>query len=156
MTDPVSDPVTGTTLHIGCGEAAEWLDTPPEGPLVLVEPNPDCLEAIADSALRPDRVIRAALAETTGRAPFHVLNFADLSSLHPPEVLAGLFPGLRETARIEVETRTLEALIEEAGLEGSGHRLVIEAMGEEGPAACCPASPRSCCGWPAHRPIPAG
>jgi len=129
MTDQTQN---GVLLHIGCGEPD---NLPSGGHIVLVEPNPACLPALNRLAAQDGarcQVISAAVAGEAGPAPFHLLTLEALSGLHGPEALSALMPGLRTVETIEVTRITIDSLLAEIGLQGDGHRLILEALGEEG------------------------
>lgn len=125
----------GTVLHIGAGEATELPACLEAGAdrVLLVEPDPQQIGALRGPAARdPERVvpIEAALAATTGRAPFQRLNLAALSGFELPGALREIFPGLRVTATPEVDTLSPADLAARIApdLEGEGgHLLLLDA-----------------------------
>jgi hypothetical protein len=61
-----------------------------------------------------------------------VFNYTEVSSLREPTGLLELFPGLRETHRVAVETMTVAELLEPLALtREQANRLVIDTPGEE-------------------------
>ena len=125
----------GTVLHIGAGEATELPACLEAGAdrVLLVEPDPQQIGTLRGPAARdPERVvpIEAALAVTTGRAPFQRLNLAAFSGLELPGALREIFPGLRVTATPEVDTLSPADLAARIApdLEGEGgHLLLLDA-----------------------------
>lgn len=125
----------GLIAHVGAGlcEALdEYLSRNPAG-LLLIEPNPEYAEDLRrrTGGTKAD-VLEQAVAAEVGRAPFHLLNFADLSCLKDPEGLRSLMPGIRVLSKPMVETAPLSQILKERGIETERfNALVIEALGEE-------------------------
>lgn len=122
-------------LGAGSGEALDrWLASGAET-VLLVEAEP---EAAADLLARAAgearvRVVQAAVSGDPRPRPFHVANFADLSSLRAPApALRELFPGLRIVSDEVVTPRDPVAVLGESlPAEDKGSALlVLETPGE--------------------------
>lgn len=126
-------------VHVGAGAGLAWRGQPPAPErLVLIEPNPACLDDLHRLARRraaagaETEIVQAAVTGQDGTARLKVLSFADLSGLHDPAPLAPLMPGLRVVDDIAVPAISVATLMTRLALDGSGHRLIVEAFGEEG------------------------
>lgn len=121
-------------LGAGSGEALDrWLASGAET-VLLVEAEP---EAAADLLARAAgearvRVVQAAVSGDPRPRPFHVANFADLSSLRAPApALRELFPGLRIVSDEVVTPRDPVAVLGDLPGEDKGSALlVLETPGE--------------------------
>ena len=77
-------------------------------------------------------IVDAAITAATGPVTLHRFNLPQAAALRPASGLKTLFPGLLETGRIEVPTRTIEAVLEKSDLEAEKeHVLILGAAGEE-------------------------
>jgi|GEM_PF-1675359 len=129
-------PKPGTILHIGAGQCRELPDYQQIEPdrIILVEPNPETINALRQNAAEYDNVtlLQAAVAAEAGRARLHRFNFPELDSLREPTGLYQLLPGLQEIGQTEVSTISPAQLIRRLSLEDSTNNwLVLEAAGEE-------------------------
>ncbi|MDU9006532.1 hypothetical protein [Sedimentitalea todarodis] len=117
-------------LYIGCGPAPD-IDPDAER-VVLVEPNPDHVPVLRAQVRKMGnrvRLIPAAVAADTGRAPFHICNFSDLSGLEVPAALFELMPGLRQVKTAQVQTLSVADLLRQARIRSDGYALRCEACG---------------------------
>lgn len=116
-------------LYLGAGQGRDLAGVlaQPARRIVLVEPNSDCLPVLKEFAADDDRIeiLSLAVAGKTGKAPFYACNFADLSSLHRPTRLSELFPGLRVEETREVETLSMERVLQRVAPEPEGSNLLI-------------------------------
>lgn len=126
----------GTIIHLGAGrghELAEYFATTPTR-VILVEADRERAHWLENQTAAHEhiQVITAAVAAEDGTATFYRFNLRDLSSLHTPTGLYEVFPGLRITDQVEVDTVTPETLLEKEALEpGQGNWLIIDTPGTE-------------------------
>lgn len=127
---------TGTILHIGaglCRDLPVYLRAEPTA-IVLVEPDPDRLADLeADIAAHPVvRVIPAAISRKSGKADLRQFNLSDMNSLTDPTGVLDIYPGLRQTGTIGVETLTPADLLERIEIDPERDNwLIVEAAGQE-------------------------
>ena len=123
-------------LHIGAGRCAEleMYKRFDRSCIVLVEPQADLAgELAARTAETPHiRVISAAIAEEAGENTLHLFNLSQYASLHQPNGIFSLFPGLEEVGQVSVNCLTIADLISDSGVSpGADNWLVIDAPGAE-------------------------
>ncbi|WP_069301709.1 hypothetical protein [Neptunicoccus sediminis] len=130
----------GLIAHVGAGLCEALDDYLSQNPadLLLIEPNPEYAEdlrrrtAALEAASTKAEVLEQAVTAEAGRAPFHLLNFADLSCLKDPEGLRTLMPGIRVVAKPMVDIAPLSQILKGRAIEKERfNALVIEALGEE-------------------------
>lgn len=123
----------GAIIHVGaglCDGLDSYLASAPTQ-LLLIEPNPQYAAELARKTAA-GVVLEQAIAAQKGQAPFHILNFADLSCLKAPDGLRDLMPGIRVVKTPMVETGPLSDILDQSPLETDRfNTLVIEAAGEE-------------------------
>lgn len=123
----------GAIVHVGaglCDGLDSYLASAPTQ-LLLIEPNPQYAAELARKTAA-DVVLEQAIAPQKGQAPFHILNFADLSCLKAPDGLRDLLPGIRVVKTPMVDTGPLSDILARTPLDGARfNTLVIEAVGEE-------------------------
>lgn len=123
-------------VHLGAGLCSELDDYLVSGSkrVMLVEPNPDIVRALRRRTERLDNVevVASAVAPTDGTASLKVYNFPAFSSLRAPSGLRNLFPGLRLSKEVMVETVKATRLIDTSGLDRRQcNWLIVDAPGEE-------------------------
>lgn len=124
-------------VHLGAGHCAElegYLNSD-AAKIVLVEANPLIAAALKRrvASFSHVTVIEAAVSQQSSPATLRVFNFADASSLHQPTGLQQLFPGLKTTQELSVNTLTVAELLEPLGLDTAlDNLLIIDIPGEEG------------------------
>ncbi|MBR9650063.1 FkbM family methyltransferase [Thalassovita aquimarina] len=135
ITDLGAEPL-GTLLHLGAGRGRllETTCAADAERIVLVEPYQDDAAALVRRTAGDERVtvMPVAIGAKTGRANLHRFNMAALSSLRAPGALRELFPGLRETALVEVETLTAADLMKQLPApDNRSDVLLLDTPGEE-------------------------
>jgi FkbM family methyltransferase len=126
----------GTIIHIGagrCRELPEYLAQNPER-ILLIEPNPRRAQELARRTAEHEHVeVRAvAVTDDPSRTRLQLFNLADLSSLRAPTGAYELFPGLKATGEVDVDTITPAELFKTGQCDADdNHRLIIDAPGEE-------------------------
>ena len=123
----------GAIIHVGaglCDGLDSYLASAPSQ-LLLIEPNPQYAAELARKTAA-GVVLEQAIAPQKGQAPFHILNFADLSCLKAPDGLRDLLPGIRVVKTPMVETGPLSGILARTPLDRERfNTLVVEAVGEE-------------------------
>ncbi|MEM9313830.1 MAG: FkbM family methyltransferase, partial [Pseudomonadota bacterium] len=102
--------------------------------LVLLEPQPRWADFLRQQtvSLPNTEVLQYALDDSSGISTLTVFNFAELSSLRPDPALTSLLPGARQTAQLQVETRSLGDLVESLEIPGGANNwLIVDALGVE-------------------------
>lgn len=127
-----------TLVHLGagqCGELDGYLALQAHH-ILLVEADPIIAEALEkDTHQFPHVQVKcAAVAGHAGPATFHRYNLRSAGSLHAPDGLLRLFPGLRMTERVEVHAVTPKMALESLELQiHNNNWLIIDLPGEELP-----------------------
>ena len=127
---------TGLLLALGPAGLRLYEHLPPglAAKTVLVSPDPAQIERLKrENPPCPDvSIMTAAVAGTDGTATLRRFNLPDTEALRDATGLDRLFPGLRETRRIDVRTMSIETILEEVDLaEDVNHTLILGASGEE-------------------------
>jgi len=129
-------PRPDTIVHVGaglCSELDAWRGTG-AGRIVLVEPNPELLPELRRRTAEDERVeiLPFAVAAEGGEGTLQVFNLSEVSSLREPTGLRALLPGLEIVDQHQVETITIDELLEKIASDPEGENwLVVEAPGEE-------------------------
>jgi hypothetical protein len=77
-------------------------------------------------------IVPAAITRATGPVKLHRFNLTQAAALRPASGLKTLFPGLLETGQIDVQTQTVEAVVQMSDLDSGGeHVLILGVAGEE-------------------------
>ena len=74
---------------------------------------------------------QSLLSDKGGRSALQDFNISGHASLRPATGLRQIFPGLRETKQINVETIDSQKMLESAALEGAHNLLILGATGFE-------------------------
>ncbi|WP_156000869.1 hypothetical protein, partial [Thioalkalivibrio sp. ALJT] len=123
-------------VHIGAGEARdldELLQHQPES-IHLLEPNPEYRAHLERLSAKYDNVYFYpwAVSEFGGTRNLNIFNLPYLSSLHQPSGIQRIFPGLKQTQAVPVESYTASELIELLGwADQEDNFLLLEVAGEE-------------------------
>lgn len=128
----------GTILYVGAGKGQllPALLTSRAAQIVLVEPVPKYSTDLLKRAESESRVtvLPVAVAEKKGHGILRHFNKESLNSLRAPTELITVYPGLRETAQSEVETVSVDGLLDHISPPGTAPDcLILDAPGEEGP-----------------------
>ena len=129
-------PVPELIMVVGAGQGRDLptLMAGADTRLVLVEPQSRWADALRRDTRAGSRVevFEGALDHGSGAATLKVFNFPELSSLNPDEHLLSLLPGARQTAELEVVTRSLADLVNQFDVPcDSSNWLIVDTAGIE-------------------------
>jgi len=102
--------------------------------MLLVEAHPETCERLEMNADKQGNIltVNRAIADQNGSATLHVTNLESNSSILPLNGYKNLYPNLKETEEITVETRTLDTLIGELNLRPEDFNcLFLDIQGAE-------------------------
>ena len=123
-------------LHVGAhkGQELPTYRANKLSPIVFVEANPDLAAALREK-VRDDmdvHVIEAAASDRAGTATFNIASMDQSSSLLPLQKHAVLYPKIKYEKEIQVQTMTLDAIIEGTGIDpASINMLTMDIQGAE-------------------------
>ena len=135
-TDRPDHPPIRTVIHLGAhkGERLQEYRDRGAAQIVLVEPEADLAADLEHrfAAQQGVRILAAAPGARDGRGELLVMSLPALNAMvAPAPALAGLYPGLRQERRQEVDILSPATLLREVDLETGPLLLVIETAGEE-------------------------
>ncbi len=123
-------------IHVGAHEGAElpWYQSCGFQKILFIEANPAVFEKLRNNAgdAVGVTVVNRAVTDKAGPIRLHVTNFDQSSSILPLETHLQHYPGIEEVQSVTVEGTTLDALLEENGLDPAEFNfLTMDIQGAE-------------------------
>jgi FkbM family methyltransferase len=123
-------------IHVGAHEGGEWAEYARMGlaDALLIEANPAVFARLSAKlgGMRGVTLAHCAIAAANGRVTLHVTSSDQSSSILPLHRHRDYYPSIVETAAVEVEARTLDALLAERQLAPERFNLLnIDIQGAE-------------------------
>ncbi len=123
-------------IHVGAHEGAElpWYQSCGFQKILFIEANPAVFEKLRKNAggAAGVTVVNRAVTDKAGPVRLHVTNFDESSSILPVETHLQHYPDIEEVQSVTVEGSTLDALLEENGVDPAEFNfLAMDIQGAE-------------------------